>query len=221
MPPLFGAVAHSGATPTGPPGATYSTGFFEADEGEVVALVAMPTGAGKPAEIETTMIPGGRFAVALHRGPFSDAVRTYGALGSHVAEHDRTLAEPIREIYLAGPAERDDPATYRTEICWPVGPTQHAEVDPGASPYFASVGRTRDRTGPPHVDLMFLKVPQADGGRPKNSVHVDLLSPHRDQRVSRAIGLGATHVGDFDEHATAWTTLADPEGNVFDIGVGH
>lgn len=113
----------SGRSPTAeqrrqarPPGATYSTGFFEADEGEVVALVPMPTGAGKPAEIETTMIPGGRSAVALHRGPFSDAVRTYGALGSRVAEHDRTLAEPIREIYLAGPAERDDPATYRTEL---------------------------------------------------------------------------------------------------------
>ena len=36
--------------------------------------------------------------------------------------------------------------------------------------------------------------------------------------VARAVGLGAKQVADFAEYGAVWTTLADPEGNVFDIG---
>ena len=39
--------------------------------------------------------------------------------------------------------------------------------------------------------------------------------------MERAIELGARKVGDFDEYGTRWTTLADPESNVFDIGTPH
>ena len=42
-------------------------------------------------------------------------------------------------------------------------------------------------------------------------------APH----VQRALELGATHAGEFDEYGTQWTTLSDPEGNVFDIGLAH
>jgi uncharacterized glyoxalase superfamily protein PhnB len=37
--------------------------------------------------------------------------------------------------------------------------------------------------------------------------------------VERAVSLGATKVADFDEYGTRWTTMTDPEGNVFDIGL--
>jgi uncharacterized glyoxalase superfamily protein PhnB len=39
--------------------------------------------------------------------------------------------------------------------------------------------------------------------------------------VERAVALGATKVAEFDEYGTQWVTLTDPEGNVFDIGVGE
>jgi hypothetical protein len=39
--------------------------------------------------------------------------------------------------------------------------------------------------------------------------------------VERAVALGATKVAEFDEYGTRWTTLTDPEGNVFDIGLMH
>jgi predicted enzyme related to lactoylglutathione lyase len=84
-------------------------------------------------------------------------------------------------------------------------------VDPGASRYFATVGRGGDGTG-----FMFIKVPEPRVG--KNRMHVDLVSPDHEAEVDRVIGLGAKHVADFDEHGTRSTTLADPEGNVFDIG---
>ena len=66
---------------------------------------------------------------------------------------------------------------------------------------------------------MFLAVPEPRQG--KNRVHLDLVSTDRQAAVERALGLGATKVGEFDEYGTQWTTLADPEGNVFDVGVPH
>jgi hypothetical protein len=35
------------------------------------------------------------------------------------------------------------------------------------------------------------------------------------------VRLGATKIGEFAEFGTEWATLADPEGNVFDIGLPH
>ncbi|GAB2651514.1 VOC family protein [Nocardia goodfellowii] len=85
-------------------------------------------------------------------------------------------------------------------------------VDPDANRHFATVGA---RAGDAPA-LMFIQVPDKNPG--KNVVHLDLASPNRQQQVERAIGLGAKHVGDFDEFGQQWTTLADPEGNLFDIG---
>jgi effector-binding domain-containing protein len=111
---LYDAVSELGVEPAGPAGALYSLAFFENDEGEVSAYVPVPA----PAAPE--VLPGGRFAVALHTGPYEDFDRTYGALGSHVAEHDATLPEPIRELYLVGPDHTPDAEQFRTEVCWPV-----------------------------------------------------------------------------------------------------
>ncbi len=87
-------------------------------------------------------------------------------------------------------------------------------VDPGASEFFATIGR-----GGPGTAFMFIKVPEQRVG--KNRLHVDLIGPEHETEVDRVIGLGAKRVGDFDEYGTRWTTLADPEGNVFDIGAEH
>jgi hypothetical protein len=90
------------------------------------------------------------------------------------------------------------------------------DVDPDASPYFATIGRTGPTGGRPV--FMFIQVPEPKVG--KNRLHVDLISADRGNDVKRAVAAGATHVGDFDEFGTRWSTLADVEGNVFDIGAG-
>lgn len=84
-------------------------------------------------------------------------------------------------------------------------------VDAGGSESFASVGRESGMTPP----LMFLKVPERTPG--KNSVHLDLTAADRAAEVERAVSLGAKYIGDFGESGFTWTTLADPEGNLFDI----
>jgi len=86
-------------------------------------LAADPGAAFDPhREVTVRRFPQRRFAIAVHAGPFTDFDRTYGALGSHVAEHDTALTEPIREIYVVGPQDCADPAAQRTEVCWPIAP---------------------------------------------------------------------------------------------------
>jgi DNA-binding transcriptional MerR regulator len=124
---LYRAAHAAGLPPTGPAGASYGPAFFERDLGEVLAYVPVPEaarlrcvgGAGSPAP---EIVPGGRFAVGLHVGAFTEFDRTYAAVGAHVAEHDRALPLPIREIYLLGPPEAHDPGEFRTEVCWPILP---------------------------------------------------------------------------------------------------
>ncbi|MFI6043282.1 MerR family transcriptional regulator [Nocardia sp. NPDC051321] len=122
-PLLHRTLAAAGIEPDGVDGATYSMDFFENDLGEVVAYVPIPAAAriAPPERVSIIELPARRFAVALHEGDFDDFDRTYGALGSYVAEHDTALAEPVRERYLLSPDDTDDPHSYRTEVCWPIG----------------------------------------------------------------------------------------------------
>jgi hypothetical protein len=87
-------------------------------------------------------------------------------------------------------------------------------VDDGASEDFAAIGVAE--ASRLHPAWMFIKVPEAK--TVKNRCHPDLASADQPAEVDRIIGLGAKRLGDFDEGGTRWTTLADPEGNEFDVG---
>lgn len=117
FPALYAAIERAGGVPAGPGGATYADEFFTEDAGEVVAYVPFD----RPVEaFELARLPAGRFAIAVHEGDLVDFDRTYGALGSHVAEHGTGAPGPIREVYVVGPGDADDPALFRTEVCWPI-----------------------------------------------------------------------------------------------------
>lgn len=83
--------------------------------------------------------------------------------------------------------------------------------EPGASQFFASIGRD-DQPGSGPV-MMFIAVPEAKTA--KNRMHLDLSTSDRAAEVERLVGLGATVVHDKDEWGVRWTTLTDPEGNEF------
>ncbi|MCU4187180.1 MerR family transcriptional regulator [Acidiferrimicrobium sp. IK] len=116
-------VAGDGAEPAGTAGALYPGQFFELDRAEVTAFVPVsrPVRSKGPASrVESLRVPGGEFAVALHAGPLEEVDRTYGALGTVVAERTIGIDGPIREYYLVGFADTDDQEQHRTEVCWPV-----------------------------------------------------------------------------------------------------
>lgn len=108
---------------TAPAGATYDDEFFTEGIGEVVAYVPLPPdhdGSERTGGVELIELPAGYYAVSVHTGPLADFDRSYGALGSHVAEYCEVAPGPIHEIYVVSPGETDDPAEFRTEICWPI-----------------------------------------------------------------------------------------------------
>jgi hypothetical protein len=86
-------------------------------------------------------------------------------------------------------------------------------VDPDGSEDFTAIGLADGNKLRPA--WMFIKVPEAKTA--KNRFHPDLTATDHQAEVERLIGLGAKRVGDFDEAGAQWTTLADPEGNEFDI----
>ncbi|HET6793324.1 MAG TPA: VOC family protein [Acidimicrobiales bacterium] len=86
-------------------------------------------------------------------------------------------------------------------------------VDDGASADFASIGLAAAGSGAPV--WMFHKVPESKVA--KNRSHVDLVADDLDKAVAHALDLGARQLGTFDEGGYQWTSLADPEGNEFDI----
>ena len=87
-------------------------------------------------------------------------------------------------------------------------------VDPDASEDFARIGQAAAA----QPSWMFIKVPEPK--KTKNRFHVDLASADWDTDVQRVLALGATRIGDYDESGAQWVTLADPEGNEFDIVAG-
>lgn len=89
-------------------------------------------------------------------------------------------------------------------------------VADGASSFWAMIPGPADRSLP---SLMFLQVEKPTPG--KNAWHLDLFTDDPAAQIERAVGLGATKKGDFDEFDAVWTTLPDPEGNLFDVAAPH
>jgi hypothetical protein len=117
-----GAMAELDATlrePLGTPGGVYDNALFELGRGHV--LVHRPCedppdrGRVHPAEL-----PAVELAVATHLGDHDDIEVTYGEVGSWVVANALSVAGPVRETYLVGPRDTDDPSQWRTEIGWPV-----------------------------------------------------------------------------------------------------
>jgi effector-binding domain-containing protein len=110
----------TGLVQAGPTGALFPGEFFELERSEITffAPVEAPGGASPRAgRARLTEIAGIEAAVAVHDGPADDVDRTYGALGTAVAERAIGVDGPIREYYPEG---FDAAAPHRTEICWPV-----------------------------------------------------------------------------------------------------
>ena len=121
---IYGRIEQAGLTPAGPGGALFPAGFFELHQAELTAFVPVegPVAGGSVVgggRAEITTIPGVEAAVMLHAGSPADSDRTYGALGTVVAERAIGVEGPIREYYLV-PFTEPDLSRHRTEICWPV-----------------------------------------------------------------------------------------------------
>lgn len=90
-------------------------------------------------------------------------------------------------------------------------------IAPGANQYVANLPG-----GPGQTSLMLLAVPEPK--QTKNRMHLDLgLTEDTDWQpeLDRILALGATQVSEHKEYGMHWVCLQDPEGNEFDVAVGH
>jgi hypothetical protein len=81
-------------------------------------------------------------------------------------------------------------------------------VNPGANQESASLAPSE---GGDETPIMFHRVPEPKRG--KNRLHLDLITADFDVDLERLLALGASTLTIFER----WTTLADPEGNEFDL----
>ena len=104
---------------TGPPGGQFSNELFTQGAGPLTVYrpVRAPRRSGR---IEVVELPAVELAATVHPGPHDDINVTYGRLGAWVVDHALAVDGPIIETYLVGPRDTLDPASWRTEIGWPV-----------------------------------------------------------------------------------------------------
>jgi len=118
---LNSALRTSGLVQSGPLGALFPGEFFEVEQSEITVFIPVEPAPGAPrpgsGRVRLTKVTGIEAAVAVHDGPPEDIDRTYGALGTAVAERAIGVDGPIREYYPDG---FDVVKPHRTEICWPV-----------------------------------------------------------------------------------------------------
>jgi hypothetical protein len=80
-------------------------------------------------------------------------------------------------------------------------------------------------TGSDFPQMVFHRAPE--GKTAKNRLHFDLIAADYDSEVARLVGLGASKVNELTSGGARWSTLdarwstlADPEGNEFDVIAG-
>ena len=98
----------------------YASEIFQQGRGE--ATVFIPTDAAVRAvgRVERLVVPPAELAIMLHRGSLTNVDLTYGELGAHVMRHEISVEGPLREHYLIGFLDTDDPGQWETEIGWPI-----------------------------------------------------------------------------------------------------
>jgi effector-binding domain-containing protein len=70
--------------------------------------------------VRVTELPATEVAVVVHNGSYEGLTDTYRNLGVWVAVHAEAAELPVRELYVVGPDETDDPERFRTDVLWPV-----------------------------------------------------------------------------------------------------
>ncbi len=94
----------------GPLHGMYATELFSDGVGAATLFVPVDADVAVSGRVRVVEVPAARMAVTVHEGTHDRADRTYGALGTYVAERGIGADGPVREVYLGD----------RMEIGWPV-----------------------------------------------------------------------------------------------------
>jgi DNA-binding transcriptional MerR regulator len=119
-------LGRAGVAPSGPPGGLYAAELADDGPESAEAFLPVATSVVVPASernVRVGEVPAARAAVLVHTGDYDTIGDTYRSLGAWVARHAEHAGARVREWYVIGPGDADDPAEYRTEISWPISST--------------------------------------------------------------------------------------------------
>ena len=104
--------------PAGPPFGKYCgtpTAVVDVEAGFPVTAAIQAAG-----DVIPGSLPAGKVVEALHVGPYDTMESTYAEVQRYLADAGLTPSTVMWECYLSDPETEPDPATWRTQICWPV-----------------------------------------------------------------------------------------------------
>jgi effector-binding domain-containing protein len=113
------ALEASGIHPAGPPFGKYYG--MPAETVDVEAGFPVATAFGGSGDVVAGTLPAGRVVEAVHVGPYDTLETTYAEVQRFMDDKGLTAGPVMWENYLSDPEREPDPATWRTQICWPVG----------------------------------------------------------------------------------------------------
>lgn len=117
---LHATLEAQGVDAVGPAGGIYADELFTEEVGEATVFVPTNGELRATGRVVARVLPPAELATILHSGSHRGIDEAYGALGTHVAQHELAVDGPIREYYLVGRYETEDVAAWRTEIGWPI-----------------------------------------------------------------------------------------------------
>jgi len=118
LPRIFAHAQREGLAFAGPPFARYvksGLGLLTIEGGMTIATPGKNAG-----DIEATELPGGAAAVAIHRGAYDRLRDTHAEVERWLDANKLEAASAPWEVYVTDPGERPDPATWETEVIYPV-----------------------------------------------------------------------------------------------------
>ena len=117
---LRATVRAQGLVQTGPSGGLYAGEIFQFGRGDATVFVPVKDAPRTAGRVVSLTVPSAELAILCHDGALGDIDLTYGELGAHVMRHEISVDGPLREHYLCGFLDSDDPASWKTEIGWPI-----------------------------------------------------------------------------------------------------
>jgi DNA-binding transcriptional MerR regulator len=117
---LQASLGARGLQPAGHAGGLYAREIFQHGRGDATVFIPTDQAARMVGRVQRLLVAPAELAIMRHRGSLADGDLTYGALGAHVARHEISVEGPLREYYLVGFLQTDDPDQWETEIGWPI-----------------------------------------------------------------------------------------------------
>jgi DNA-binding transcriptional MerR regulator len=116
----MGALGARGIAAAGPPFVVYHEGMPDSEA--MTIEVGWPVGApvAGDGDLQPGTLGGCLVARTTHVGPYDQLPTAWAALGEWIQARGHESAGAPWESYPTDPQEEPDPATYRTEISWPV-----------------------------------------------------------------------------------------------------